>query len=126
MNSDTRCTPSGTAVLPRAGEAAGTLAWVPALLLLLATLLGAGWAGTRPGAEGEPVAALFPPWWRAERVLAAALGTEGAILRTGGLAGVLVVQSPEPGFADRLRAAGAWVLLNPRALGGCGPGGIPR
>jgi hypothetical protein len=64
---------------------------------------------------GGPVAAVFPPWWQATRVFAAA-GTAGPVARFGALPVIVVVATPD---RARLRAAGAWLLLDPRALGGC-------
>jgi len=99
----------------------GTL---PAVALAAAMLMGSVVAtaalAIAPGADqAAPVAALFPPWWTAEEAYVAAASTGGAIVRQGALPSLLVVQSAEPGFRGRLRAAGAWVLLDPKAVGGC-------
>ncbi len=71
-------------------------------------------AQARPPAVG-PVAAVFPPWWHAARAFAAA-GTAGPVARFGALPFIVIVAAPD---RARLRAAGAWLLLDPRALGGC-------
>jgi hypothetical protein len=93
-------------------------AWSPALLLLLASALGIGWIGLRP-AVGAPVAAIFPPWWNAERVFAAAASAGGAIVREGAWPSILVVSAADGDLPHRLREAGAWLLVNPTALDGC-------
>jgi hypothetical protein len=94
--------------------------WLPAVLLLLVSFLGTAWLGLRPSsAVGEPVAALFPPWWGAERVFAAAASAGGAIVREGAWSNILVLSSADGDFADRLHTAGAWLLLNPKALDAC-------
>jgi hypothetical protein len=94
--------------------------WLPAVLLLLVSFLGTAWIGLRPSAAiGEPVAALFPPWWGAERAFAAAASAGGAIVREGAWSNILVLRSGDDDFADRLHAAGAWLLLNPKALDAC-------
>ena len=95
-------------------------AWLPAVLLLLVSFLGTAWIGLRPSSGiGEPVAALFPPWWGAERVFAAAASAGGAIVREGAWPSILVLTAADGDFADRLHAAGAWLLLNPKALDAC-------
>lgn len=43
----------------------------------------------------------------------------GLILRPGGLPNVIVAVSPEPGFASRLYAEGAWLVLDPLVADGC-------
>src|SRR5712671_200879 len=94
--------------------------WLPAILLLVVSFLGTAWIGLRPSpAIGEPVAAVFPPWWGAERAFAAASSSGGAIVREGAWPSILVLSSADEDFADRLHAAGAWLLLNPKALDAC-------
>ncbi|GAC1346091.1 MAG: hypothetical protein NVSMB18_27350 [Acetobacteraceae bacterium] len=65
-----------------------------------------------------PVAAVFPPWWEGTRAFEAA-ATAGSIVRFGALRFIVVV-APEAGpIAPQLRRAGAWLILDPQALGGC-------
>jgi hypothetical protein len=66
-----------------------------------------------------PVAAIFPPWWDADRTLAAAAAGGDAIVRGGGLGNVVVVSPDRPGLAERLRAAGVWAIVDPQVIGGC-------
>lgn len=65
------------------------------------------------------VAAIFPPWWTAHDVLASLTGSDTLILRDGIASTVLLVASPTPGLAGRLRAAGALLILDPKAAAGC-------
>lgn len=81
-----------------------------ALVLLPLTVAGA--AGLGPGPDG-PVAAVFPPWQSAGTSFAAA-SSVGAVVRHGVWDFVVVVQAPDRGA---LRAAGAWLLLDPLAAG---------
>jgi hypothetical protein len=98
----------------------GRSAWLPAILLLVASFLGTAWLGLRPeSGAGAPVAAVFPPWWNSERVFAAAASTGGAIVREGAWENILVLNSASADLPRRLRAAGAWLLLNPKALDAC-------
>jgi hypothetical protein len=94
------------------------LAWAPALLLLLASAIGTAWLGLQP-LDGAPVAAIFPPWWGAERVFTAAASTGGAIVREGAWSNILVVAAPDGDLHHRLHEAGAWLLVNPTTLDGC-------
>ncbi len=95
-----------------------TPAWLPAIVLLVLSTVGGGWLELRPKAAG-PVAALFPPWWSAREAFGAAAAAGGTILRTGAWPTLLVVASPDTRFAAHLHAAGALLLLDPQALGGC-------
>ena len=67
-----------------------------------------------PPAAG-PVAAVFPPWWDSAQVLQAAAAA-GPVVRFGALPFIVVVV---PEHRHLLRPAGAWLVLDPRALGGC-------
>jgi hypothetical protein len=94
--------------------------WLPAVALLLVSFLGTAWIGLRPSsAIGEPIAAIFPPWWDAERAFVAAASSGGAIVREGIWSNILVLRSADGDFAERLHSAGAWLLLNPKALDAC-------
>jgi hypothetical protein len=61
------------------------------------------------------VAAVFPPWWSAERVRAA-VEPVGEISSTGRAATVVSVLGGAD-LAERLRSAGAWLILNPELVG---------
>lgn len=64
------------------------------------------------------VAAVFPPWWNGARAMDAA-ATAGDIAGAGAHPSILIVSSPAPGLADRLREAGAIILLSPGLAGLC-------
>jgi hypothetical protein len=70
------------------------------------------------GPAGGPVAAVFPPWWSAARAVEAA-GNGGTVLRLGPADFVVFVAPDEARGPERLRQAGAWLLLNPRGVTGC-------
>ena len=90
------------------------------MALLAASLGTVGAASMAPGNdEAAPVAAFFPPWWDADRSFLAAADAGGVILREGAVSSLLVAQSSEPGFRHKLRAAGAWLLLDPKAIAAC-------
>ena len=95
--------------------------WLPPMAVLVLSLLGAAWLGDPVAEPGQPVAALFPPWWDSTRSLGAAATAGGAVLTLGRLPGLVVTRSSAPGFAERLRAGGALILFDPRGLGLCTP-----
>jgi hypothetical protein len=102
---------------PPAPASALAPALAPAALLVASTVF-AAMVQLAP-ISGQPVAALFPPWWSNSRAFAAAAATGGAIVRTGAWPTLLVVASASPRLTERLRSAGAWLILNPQALGAC-------
>ncbi len=95
------------------------LRFAPILVLLLGLVpVGLGVSGPR---AARPVAVVFPPWWSAQRSIAAAARAELAILRFGGLPAIVVVAPLTQAAGARLRQAGAWLLLDASAGGGCAP-----
>jgi hypothetical protein len=90
--------------------------YVPLILIGLLPLGVAVAAQFAPPADG-PVAAVFPPWWDARSAFVAA-GDAGPVVRFGALPFIVIVAATD---RARLRAAGAWLLLDPRALGLCAP-----
>jgi hypothetical protein len=89
-------------------------------ILAVSGLAGGGLAmALVAGPATGPVAAVFPPWWDATRAVEAA-SEGGSVLRFGLTDFIVLVGPDEPLGRDRLRLAGAWLLLNPRGLAGCG------
>jgi len=74
---------------------------------------------TAPPAYAYAVAAVFPPWWSASEVRLAVdpIGATSTIGRTP----TIVTVYGGVDLQQRLRNAGAWLILDPRLLG-CGPG----
>ncbi len=103
----------------------------PAAWLAAAGLLACAAVATAPLAfaprPGRPVAALFPPWWDASRALEATVLAQAVMVRAGAWPALVVAVDAadvsraggRPGLGARLRAAGAWLILDPRSLGGC-------
>lgn len=97
--------------------------WFPALCLgfvLLAVLVTV--QVTRPGVDGQYLIVTDPRSgdlglmdiaWRAG----------GGLLRSGTIPGTGIALSDDPGFAARLRAEGAWLVLPNAADLGCASGG---
>ena len=65
------------------------------------------------GAAHDPgrVGAVFPPWWSSAQALDAG-SRAGHVMSVGMFPSVLVVQSARPGLRERLRAAGAMILID--------------
>lgn len=66
------------------------------------------------------VAAVFPPWWDAARVVGAA-GTAGDIAGAGGASFIVILRGDPATLHHRARTAGAWLLLDPALAGACAP-----
>jgi hypothetical protein len=73
-----------------------------------------------PEADAQSAAAIFPPWWSPAQAFAAA-GSAGEVARKGAFSSVLIVHSTEPALAERLRKAGALLILDPIRLALCEP-----
>lgn len=67
----------------------------------------------------DTVAALFPPWWKASEIVNAA-ASAGQPVRFGTLRWIIVVTGDKSVLNQRLRAAGAILLLNADSVFGCG------
>ena len=95
------------------------LAWLNAAVFLAVSWLAvAGLAlEARPGSE--VVAAAFPPWWSMQQSMLAAASADAAIVRTTAIPSVLVVHPDRADGLARLRAAGAWLAIDPQAIAAC-------
>ena len=89
-----------------------------------ATLLVAGWIAlailtlqVRPGAT--VVAVAFPPWWSPQQVFGAAGSAQAAIVGATALPTLLVVRPDDHDGWARLHDAGAWFVMDARAVSAC-------
>lgn len=97
-------------------------AWLPlmpAVLLLMASLIGSMAVGLMPRSGATQYAVLGPPWLGAGRMLALVDEAGGVPLDTGGWANVVIARSDAPDFAAALYHAGAWLVLDAVRLRGC-------
>ncbi len=92
--------------------------WAPAAAVGLAALSLSVAVEARPR-DPRQAAAVFPPWWGAARTLDAA-ARAGSIVAVGALPFIVTVRSADGPIAPRLRAAGAWLDLDPALAGVCG------
>lgn len=115
----------------RSGRGEGPAAWLAATGFLVCCLVAATPLAFPPR-PGRPVAAVFPPWWDARRALAATALARAVTVRAGAWPSLVVAadapppyDAPRPAGAgaptlgERLRAAGAWLILDPQSLRGC-------
>lgn len=117
MHSSTRGCPAGD-VSGRRSRAPGRDLLI-ALGLGLASVLLVLPAARLPDSASGAVAAVFPPAFDATRIYGAIAAADGRPLRTAMGDRVWVARSDEPGFAGRLRRAGALIVLDPVVAAGC-------
>ncbi|MEH2564124.1 hypothetical protein [Bradyrhizobium sp. AZCC 2289] len=92
-------------------------AWLNAAVLLVANWIAALSLQVRPGAEA--VAVVFPPWWSALQVFAAAASANAAIIRMTAIPSLPVVRPDDHDGLTRLRGAGVWLSMDPQAVAAC-------
>ena len=95
-----------------------TQPWMAAAALVVASLLALAALQARPR-DGAQVAAVFAPWTDDGGAIARVAQAGGLVVRRGVVGTIVVVQSDQPGLIARLYAAGAWLVIDPAALGGC-------
>ena len=110
---------AGTAAGNGRGMARAVGLVVACAAAILVTLGAAVAAGAAPR-DPARIAAVFPPWWTSAQAVSAA-ASAGQIAGAGGLPFILVLRGEPDALESRLRAAGAWLLLDPDAAGQCIP-----
>lgn len=95
------------------------MACLPAVALLLTSAAATAWLDAKPRTADRPIAAIYPPWWSLGEAFQAARQADAYVIRTGAWSTIVVVQSANPGFSQRLYDAGAILLLDAQAIGGC-------
>jgi hypothetical protein len=93
--------------------------WLNASALLVASFIAIAALSlqARPGAE--IVAVAFPPWWSSQEAFLAAASADAAIVRMTAIPSLLVVRPDQHDGLTRLRNAGVWLAIDPRAIDGC-------
>ena len=97
--------------------------WGPGVMLMIVAVGAILFVEAAP-TRSDAIAAVYPPWWSSARVASAA-ASAGRIVAGGGAPFVVALKSDHPGLAARLRASGAWLLLNPDFHGLCAVTGDP-
>src|SRR5689334_17338237 len=94
-------------------------AWLNAAALLVLSWIVIASISLQARAGAEIVAVAFPPWWGSQQVISAAASADAAIVRTTAIPTLLVVRPLEHDGMARLRQAGAWLAMDPRAIDAC-------
>jgi hypothetical protein len=93
--------------------------WLNASCLLAASVVVVACLSLRLPARSEFAAVVFPPWWDAQQAISATASAGAAVVRSGIVPTILIVQLPKPDGLERLHKAGIWLALDPQAIGGC-------
>jgi hypothetical protein len=94
-------------------------AWLGAAALLVVSWIAIAALSLqiRPGAE--VIAVAFPPWWSTQQIFHAAASANAAIVRMTAIPAILVVRPNDRNGLPRLREAGVWLAIDPRAVAAC-------
>jgi hypothetical protein len=92
---------------------------MPAALLLLCSVIGVATIGLAPRSGQTQLAVVAAPWKSLVQTAELVGAADGAVVEAGGLPNVIIAHSDDPGFADALYHAGAWLVLDPILLRGC-------
>jgi hypothetical protein len=93
--------------------------WLNATCLLLASVIAVASLSLRLPPDVDVAAVIFPPWWNARQTMSAAATADAAIIRTGIIPAILIVQPAKQDGLSRLREAGIWFAVNPQAIAAC-------
>jgi hypothetical protein len=94
-------------------------AWLNAALFLAASWFAVAALALQVRPGSEVVAVAFPPWWSAQQAMLAAVSADAAIVRTTSIPSLIVVYPDQAEGLARLRAAGAWLVIDPQAIAAC-------
>ena len=103
------------------GEALKLRDCAPALLILVAGLLGLGWATVKPSDSSEAYAVWVPPWSSAAQAVQTVSAAGGQLVQVNASATLVTAVSSEPGFESALYREGAWLVVDPVGQWGCSP-----
>jgi hypothetical protein len=85
-------------------------AWTPAVFVFAGSLVAAAMVSARP-TDAVRLAAIYPPWWSAERALVAASAV-GPIAGSGRLPFIVAVSAAGPRLVERLKSSGALFVVD--------------
>jgi hypothetical protein len=94
-------------------------AWLKAAAFLAASWFAVAALALQARPGSEVVAIAFPPWWSTQQSMLAAASADAAIVRTTAVPSLLVVHPNQAEGLARLRAAGAWLAIDPQAIAAC-------
>jgi hypothetical protein len=94
-------------------------AWLNATVLLVSSWIAIAAVSLQVRADAEVVAVAFPLWWNAQHAFEAAASANAKIVRTTAIPAILIVRPDDLSGLDRLRKAGVWLAMDPRAVAAC-------
>ena len=103
----------------RKTEAQGIGVLLPAITLILLSVLMLGGLSVKTPAAGEQVAVVFPPGTPQVRAMAKLDGLGARVVRGGAFGNVVVAHFDTARSWADLRRVGAWIAIDPLAAGGC-------
>lgn len=87
--------------------------------LTLGTFAVSARIGLVPQNSDDGVAVMFAPWTSAPESLSQATQDGGRFVRFGGLPFIAIVMPGDAGYADRMLANGAWLVMDPKLIAAC-------
>jgi hypothetical protein len=97
--------------------------WLIDAVILASVSIGALYATARfslaPRDPARGIAVVFAPWTPAEATFARTVEAGGRFVRYGGASFIAVAMPEDPNYTARAFAAGAWLVLDPKALAAC-------
>jgi hypothetical protein len=97
--------------------------WLIDAVILASVSIGALYATARfslaPREPARGVAVVFAPWTPAEITMARTVEAGGRFVRFGGTSFIAVAYPDNADYPARAFAAGAWLVLDPKALAAC-------
>jgi hypothetical protein len=94
-------------------------AWANAAILLLLSWIFIAALSFQVRPDTEVVAVVFPPWWSTQQAFQATASANAELVRTTAIPAIVVVRPQSPAGLTRLREAGAWFSIDPRAIAAC-------
>jgi hypothetical protein len=87
----------------------------------IAAFIAAAVTALAPRDPASGVAVVFAPWTGADAALARSVEARARFVRFGGASFIAVVIPDDAKYQTRVLNAGAWLVLDPRALAACLP-----
>lgn len=103
----------------RDGKKSGAGGLLAVSLTMLLGLFAAVAVNAQPR-DPSRVAVVFPPWWTVAESVSAA-GSAGRVAAVGGAPFIVILRGDPIDLAQRVRAAGALMVIDPDLAGVCAP-----
>ncbi len=77
--------------------------------------------GLTPRDPQSGIAVIFSPWTAPDATLSQAVATGSRFVRFGGFSFIAIVVPDDLDYPSRILSAGAWLVVDPKALAACLP-----